>query len=205
MKTVTFEAKTRDEAMKLAAEALRVQPEYIALDIEEKKSMLGFRKSYDVRATVDVNLAELGLNTLQTLFDNMGVEATIDMKQPADDEITYTINTNENPVLIGKNGKTLDGIQYYIRNLLNIFTDHHVMVLCDIGGYKENRKRQLEILATKTAKEVARTKVEAKLDPMNAYERRIIHTKLAEWRDVETKSVGEKPDRAIVIRPKNAR
>ncbi len=76
--------------------------------------------------------------------------------------------------------------------------------MVDIGGYKANRKKQLEILATKTAKEVARTKVAVKLDPMNAYERRIIHTKLAEWRDVITKSEGEKNKRYLVIRPKKS-
>jgi spoIIIJ-associated protein len=74
--------------------------------------------------------------------------------------------------------------------------------LLDVGGYKENRKRQLEILATKTAKDVARSRVEAKLRPMNAYERRIIHTKLAEWRDVSTISEGEGQDRHLVIKPK---
>ena len=64
------------------------------------------------------------------------------------------------PLLIGKNGKTLENIQFYIRNLVNSFSDERFIVLVDIGGYKENRKKQLEIIATKTAKEVARTRVE---------------------------------------------
>ena len=77
-----------------------------------------------------------------------------------------------------------------------------MIVLVDIGGYKANRKKQLEILATKTAKSVARTRIEVKLDPMNAYERRIIHTKLSDWRDVSTISEGEGHDRHLVIKPK---
>ena len=77
-----------------------------------------------------------------------------------------------------------------------------IMVGLDIGGYRANRKRQLEVLATKTAKEVARTKIEVKLKPMNAYERKIIHEKLADWRDVYTESEGEGADRALVIKPK---
>jgi spoIIIJ-associated protein len=76
------------------------------------------------------------------------------------------------------------------------------VITLDIANYFENHKRQLEILATKTAKDVARSKIEVKLDPMNAYDRRIIHTKLSEWRDVETESQGEGEERALVIRPK---
>jgi spoIIIJ-associated protein len=84
-----------------------------------------------------------------------------------------------------------------------MFMDEHFMVLVDVGGYKSQRKKQLEIIATKTAKEVARTKVPARLVKMNAYERRVVHTKLADWRDVQTESEGEEPNRYVVIRPKN--
>jgi spoIIIJ-associated protein len=136
------------------------------------------------------------------MFENMQIEAQIEMKRKSGNEILYTINTNENPLLIGKNGKTLENIQFYIRNLVNIYTSEKLIVLLDIGGYKANRKKQLEILATKTAKTVAQTRVQAKLQPMNAYERRIIHTKLAEWRDVATISEGEGQQRHLVIKPK---
>ena len=132
----------------------------------------------------------------------MDLEATIEMKVRNEREISYSINTSENPLLIGKNGKTLENIQFYIRNIVNLYSDEHLIILVDIGGYKENRKKQLEILATKTAKEVARTRVKAKLYPMNAYERRIIHTKLSDWRDVSTISEGEGQERHLVIKPK---
>ena len=72
----------------------------------------------------------------------------------------------------------------------------------DCGDYKNHRKHQLEVLATKTAKEVAKTKVAVKLNPMTSYERRIIHSKLAEWKDVYTESEGEGAERAIVIKPR---
>ncbi|MFU8786371.1 MAG: RNA-binding cell elongation regulator Jag/EloR [Candidatus Izemoplasmataceae bacterium] len=202
MKKLTFEVKTLEEARLEAVKAFRVNEKYIKFDTTEKKSMLGLRKSYTVEAYVDVDVVKLGLETLEALFENMGVEATITVSTPSEQEIVYEVETEENPVLIGKNGKTLEGIQFYIRNLINVYTEDHKMVLVDIGGYKENRKKQLEILATKTAKEVARTKVPVKLTPMNAYERRIVHTKLADWRDVITKSEGENPNRYLVIKPK---
>ncbi|MFW6298289.1 MAG: RNA-binding cell elongation regulator Jag/EloR [Bacillota bacterium] len=202
MKSITFEAKSLDEAKTYAEEELRIGRRYLTFDTEEKRSMFGFKKSFTVTAKVDVDLSELGRETLETMFKNMDIEATITVSKGEDKDIVYRIETKENPVLIGKNGKTLESIQFYIRNLLNIFTDERVLVLVDIGGYKAQRQKQLEILATKTAKEVARSQVPVKLDPMNAYERRIIHTKLSEWRDVTTRSEGEKQNRHLVIEPK---
>ena len=201
LKEITYEVKSLDDALTEAVETFRVNKRYIKTDIEEKKALLGLKKSYIVNARVEVDYAQLGLETLETLFENMGVKATIKVSTPSDNEITYEVETDENPLLIGKNGKTLESIQYYIRNIVSIFSDERTIVLVDIGGYKANRKRQLEILATKTAKNVARSRIEAKLEPMNAYERRIIHTKLSDWRDVTTISEGEGRDRHLVIKP----
>jgi spoIIIJ-associated protein len=202
MKSMTIETKTLEEAKAAAEKQLRIGRRFLNFDTEEKRRMLGFKKTYTVKASVDVDLSELGLSTLQTMFENMGIKADIKVENKDEFNVAYLIETDENPVLIGKNGKTLESIQFYIRNLLIIFTDERVIVLVDIGGYKAQRRKQLEILATKTAKEVARSKVSVKLDPMNAYERRIIHTKLAEWRDVTTRSQGEKQNRHLVIEPK---
>ena len=93
-------------------------------------------------------------------------------------------------------------LQFVLRTYLSQFTDSKIIVNLDIGGYHRNRVKQLEILATKTAKEVAKTKIAVKLDPMNSYERRVIHTKLADWKDVETISEGEGQDRSLIIKPK---
>jgi len=200
MKTYEFETKSLDEASAVAAEEMRVGKQYIDIEVLDKSGLIS--KTYKVRATVNVDPAEIGYNALKDMFETMGVEAQIEMRRKSDTEISYRINTDENPLLIGRNGKTLESIQYYIRNLISVFTDDRFIVLVDIGGYKANRKRQLEILATKTAKSVARSKIEAKLEPMNAYERRIIHTKLSDWRDVTTISEGEGKERHLVIKPK---
>lgn len=202
MKKITFEVKSLDEALEIATKELRVSKEFIEITTTEKKSMFGIKKTYDVEASVNVDPAEMGYNALIELFANMEIEANIEMRRRAENEVVYSINSSENPLLIGKAGKTLENIQFYIRNLVNSFSNERFIVLVDIGGYKENRKKQLEIIATKTAKEVARSKVAAKLQPMNAYERRIIHTKLAEWRDVTTISEGEGSNRHLVIKPK---
>ena len=200
MKSIEFEIRALDDAKAYAANELRIGPEYIDIEVIDKKGML--MKTYTVRATVNVDPADIGFQALQTMMKDMEIDANIEMRRKSKNEIAYSIQTDENPLLIGKNGKTLENIQFYIRNLVSVFAEDRMIVLVDIGGYKANRKRQLEILATKTAKNVARTRIEAKLEPMNAYERRIIHTKLSDWRDVVTESEGEGHNRHLVIKPK---
>ena len=200
MKKITFETKSLDTAKKEAAKELRIDEQFVEIKVLEKKGMIS--KKYVVEASITVDPAEMGYNALVQLFENMNIEANIEMRRREENELVFSVNTNENPILIGKNGKTLESIQFYIRNLVNNYSEERLIVLVDIGGYKDNRKRQLEILATKTAKQVAKTRIEAKLQPMNAYERRIIHTKLAEWRDVTTISEGEGSNRHLVIKPK---
>ena len=204
MKSIRFEAKAiNDATIKQAAEELGIHKDYVEFRVvEEKNSFLRLNKTFVVEATIRFDVVKDGIKYLQTLLHNMQIEAFVEGKILGEKEILFMINAEDNSILIGKNGKTLDAIQTLIKNYINVFTEEHYLISVDIGGYKEQRKKQLEILATKTAKEVARTKVPAKLGKMNAYERRVIHTKLSDWRDVTTESEGEEPNRFIVIKPK---
>ena len=126
----------------------------------------------------------------------------MEIQAPDATTISYRLQTSENALLIGKEGKTLLAFQMLLRNHLSTFVEGALMITLDIGNYHASRKRQLEIVATKAAKDVARSQISVKLDPMNAFDRRIVHSKLSEWRDVETYSEGEGEERAIIIRPK---
>jgi len=203
LKRIEFEAKSEAEALDIAVEKLRLQKEKIKIAVtrEKKGFFSGGTALYE--ATPDVNLALEGKTFLEGILQAMDVEFQMELRQKDNGrEIHYAIQSNENALLIGRDGKTLLALQYLLRNYLATFVQFHVVVSLDIANYHENHKRQLEILATKTAKEVAKTGIEVKLDPMNPYDRRIIHTKLTEWRDVETESEGEGENRALVIRPK---
>ena len=203
MKKIQFEAKAlNDQTLMYAAKELRVNKDFIELNIiEEKKSLLGLNKSYVVEAVVDFNVINDGIEYLKKILENMDIEAVIEGKITDENHVLFSIQAKENPILIGKNGKTLDAIQTLVKNYINLYSEEYFVVLIDIGGYKEQRKKQLEILATKTAMDVVRTKVSTKLGRMNAYERRVIHTKLSDWRDVSTVSEGEEPNRYVVISP----
>lgn len=193
-----FICKDLDEGMNLAVAYFHLSEEKIFLNILEENE-----DNIKVEALVDINLALEGKKYLESILQAMGIEYQLEVRSLNNEtEIYYNIHTNENPLLIGVKGKTLEALQVLVRNLLQTYTKEMLVVNVDVGSYRENRKHQLEVLATKTAKEVAKTKVPVRLKPMSSYERRIIHNKLTEWRDVYTESEGEGTDRAIVIKPK---
>ena len=204
LKKIEIEAKNENEALTKAQEGLRIAKNKIKLEIiKEKKGILGIGTSTTYLASPNIDLGTAGKSYLETIFAGLSIDAKMEFRILNNgEEIRYRIESEENALLIGKEGKNLSAFQYLLRNYLSIFTDTHLLVTLDIGEYNETRKRQLEILATKTAKEVARTKISVKLDPMNSFERRIIHSKLSEWRDVITESEGEGLERAIIIKVK---
>ncbi|MFA6801678.1 MAG: R3H domain-containing nucleic acid-binding protein [Acholeplasmataceae bacterium] len=204
LKRVEFEAKNDVEALKTATELLKIQAEKIKLDIvKEKRGLLGIGASTTYAATPNVTLVTEGKAYLEAILQTLQIDCRMEARTLDNgNEIHYLVESDENALLIGHEGRTLRSLQFILRNYLNTFVDGRLVVSLDIGNYYENHKKQLEILATKTAKEVARTRISVKLDPMNAYDRRIIHTKLSEWRDVITESEGEGEERALVIKPK---
>lgn len=202
-KKVEIEAKTQQEALNKASELLKVSADKISLEIiKEKRGFLGVGASTTYVASLNVDLVTEGKKYLESIIHALGIETRMEIRSVSANEFYYRVQSNENALLIGKDGRTLLSFQTLLRNYLSTFTNEQILVTLDIGNYHENRKKQLEILATKTAKEVARTRIAVKLDPMNAFDRRIVHAKLAEWRDVETQSEGEGEERAIIIRAK---
>ena len=171
------------------------------LHVSEEKLFLNEIGENTYEALLDVNLALEGRKYLESILNSMGIEQfNIEVRTIGQEsEIHYVIDSSENPLLIGTKGHTLEALQTLIKNLIGSYTKDYIVVTLDIGSYRANRIHQLEILATKTAK----TKIAVKLDPMNSFERRVIHEKLSDWRDVYTESEGEGEERAIVIKPKN--
>lgn len=177
----------------------------VKLHVSEEKLFLNEIGENTYEALLDVNLALEGRKYLESILNSMGIEQfNIEVRTIGQEsEIHYVIDSSENPLLIGTKGHTLEALQTLIKNLIGSYTKDYIVVTLDIGSYRANRIHQLEILATKTAKSVAKTKIAVKLDPMNSFERRVIHEKLSDWRDVYTESEGEGEERAIVIKPKN--
>lgn len=197
-KKIEIIAKTQEEALEEAVKRLHLSSEKIFINV------LGeLPEGLNCEALVDVNLTLEGKKYLENILKSFNIGYQTEARSVGDSQIYFNIDSNENPLLIGVKGKTLDALQTLVRALISSYTKDKIIATLDIGAYKSNRVHQLEILATKTAKEVAKSKISVKLKPMNSYERRIIHEKLSEWRDVFTESEGQGENRAIVIKPKN--
>lgn len=202
MKQIYIESKSLEEAYEQAENELKATKDQIDFVVEEEKKL--FSKVYKVTATLKIDRPIEGLKYLKAILEGLGIKAVVELrKKSAGKELRYVITSEENPILIGKGGKTLEAIQTLVRCVVNGDTEEEqYQIAVDCGGYKESRNKHLEIIATKTAKEVAQTKIEAHLEPMNSFERRVVHSKLADWRDVYTESEGEGKDRHIVIKPR---
>ena len=198
-KKVEFIAKNTEEAMAEAVKRLHISSDKIFVNV------LGeLPEGLNCEALVDVNLTLEGKKYLERILKALNIGYQIEARSAGgEQQIHYIVDSYENSLLIGVKGKTLEAFQILLRNLISTYTKDHIITTLDIGGYRSNRAHQLEILATKTAKEVAKTKIAVKLQPMNSFERRVIHEKLSDWRDIYTESEGEGESRAIVIKPKN--
>ena len=197
-KKIEFIAKNTEEAIAEAVKKLHISSDKIYVNV------LGeLPEGLNCEALVDVNLTLEGKKYLEGILKALNIGYQIEARSVnGEEQIHYIIDSYENSLLIGVKGKTLEALQTLLKNLISSYTKDHIITSLDIGGYRRDRARQLEIIATRTAKEVAKTKVAVKLQPMNSFERRIIHEKLSDWRDVFTESEGEGENRAIVIKPK---
>ena len=202
-KKIKIKSKSQGEAVKKALLDLNVSEEDIEIvELEApSKGFLGFIGSKEglYEITVIERETDVAKSFIETLLKNAKVNADVEVKQE-DNLIKVNIKGDEAACLIGRRGDTLDSIQFLTGLALNkINKDSHTRVLVDIENYREKREESLIRYANKMAREVAKTKKTKKLDYMNPYERRIIHSALQNDRYVITYSEGTDPYRRLVI------
>ena len=200
MNTYTFEDKTIEEAKNKALKELNINEENIIIINQTEKNGL-LKKSASIElVTVDeiINYLKDSLNEILIL---MGIEANYEVRR-RENRIEIKIFSDNNAILIGKNGRTMQSLQTILRFILKNHVASDLSVMLDVENYKEKRNRNIEYLAKKVARDVAKTKVETKLDNMNSYERRIVHNILSDNKYVYTVSEGEEPNRHVVIKPR---
>ena len=197
-----YQAKTKEEAINNAkAELQEVAENLFIKEISEEKGGLFKSKKVEIEVIEKREVIGYIKEYLIKLLKDLGFNANIEIKNK--EEIpTYVIYSDNDALLIGKNGKNLTALSTVVAQHLNKELGRNYKFILDINAYKEKRDKNLERLAKKIAREVATTKVEAKLDSMNSYERRIIHNALGNSKKVYTESEGEEPNRYVVIKPK---
>ena len=200
MKKYTYQAKTFEEAKNMALAELMEQQENLYIKEIESSTKLFSKKS-----VIEVVKKEDVLEYIKELIKNitkfMGLSVNMEVKK-RDDNVTISLYSDNNAILIGKDARTLTALTTIVKQaIFNQIGTYYNFVL-DVSEYKEKQQFFIERAAKKTAKEVARTKIEAKLEPMNSYERRIVHNVLTNFRGVYTESEGVEPHRYVVIKPK---
>ena len=200
MKKSIYEGKTIEDATSKALEDLGVAKENLIINVLEEKNTL-LKKNVKIEVINYNDLVDFIKENIIEITKKMGMTVNLEVRR-RDDNITIKIFSDHNAVLIGKNGSTIEALQTIIRQMVHNETKEFIGVILDVENYKDKRIKNLEYLAKKVAKEVRDTKVETKLDSMNSYERRIIHSTLSNNKYVYTESVGEEPNRCVVVKPK---
>lgn len=202
MDKYVYNGKTKEEALEKALNDLNVSEKEIFIKEQEQKVGLFKNKRIDLEIIKKSDIIEELKIFIKNITKLMGIEVNIEQKI-RDDDVTITLYSDNNNILIGKNGRTLDAISVVAKQYIYNETGYNFRFLLDVGEYKLKHQKNIEYLAKKVAKEVATTKIEAKLDPMNSYERRIVHSILSDNDKVYTESIGEEPNRAVVIKPRD--
>ncbi len=201
MKFVEKYGKSVEEALRLALielDASRDEVEYEIIE-EGSKGFLGFgAKETKLRVSKKHNAADIAQAFLASLLREMNISATISAEL-FDDNLSINMAGEDMAILIGKRGQTLDSLQYLISLVVNKNRDEYVRVVLDTENYRMKRKETLENLAGKLAFKVKKSRKNVILEPMNPYERRIIHSALQNNPFVSTKSEGDEPFRKVVI------
>lgn len=198
-----FEGKTEEQTINTALEELKLSKEDLIVNsIEDKSSIL--KKNVKIEVLNMNEIITFIKDTLNQITDLMGSKSNLEVRR-RDNNISVTIFSENNSILIGKNGKNVAALQLIIRQMVNSKLKEPLSIIIDVGNYKEKRARSIEYLAKRLAREAYKTKTEVTMDSMNSYERRIVHEALADDKYVYTESIGEEPNRKVVIKLKESK
>ena len=206
MEYIEVSAKSVNEAITEACRKLGVTSDRLDYEVIEEGSngFLGIgSKPAIIKAAVKIEKLSLEDNAkkfLNDVFAAMNMTVVVDIKYNEENkEMDIDLSGDDMGVLIGKRGQTLDSLQYLVSLVVNKESDDYIRVKVDTENYRERRKETLENLAKNVAYKVKRTRRPVSLEPMNPYERRIIHSALQNDKYVTTHSEGEEPFRKVVV------
>lgn len=203
MEFVEFTAKTVDDAITAACQKFLVTSDRLEYEVMEEGSsgFLGFNaKPARIKAKVKETVEDKARAFLDDVFAAMHMTVLVEVSFNEEEKVMdIEFKGDDMGVLIGKRGQTLDSLQYLVSLVVNRDSDDYIRVKVDTENYRKRRKETLENLAKNIAYKVKRTKRSVSLEPMNPYERRIIHSALQNDKFVTTHSEGEEPFRHVVV------
>ena len=203
MDYIEVSAKTVDDAITEACQKFTVTSDKLEYEVieEGKSGLLGIgAKPAVIKVRVKSSVDDKAKDFLKDVFAAMNLTVVVDVKyNEAESTMDVDLSGDEMGILIGKRGQTLDSLQYLVSLVVNKDTENYIRVKVDTENYRKRRKETLENLAKNISYKVKRTKRPVSLEPMNPYERRIIHSSLQNDRYVTTYSEGDEPFRHVVV------
>lgn len=201
MEKEVFSGKTNEEAKENALLKLNLQEQDVIFK-EMKTTKTLFSKKYEIEVIKKSDIIDIAKQFIVKILNSMGISSQVEYKV-RDDILYFNIITNKASLLIGRQGKNIDCLQTVVNAYIYEELGFYYKIYIDICDYKKEREKKLEKIAKQMSKDVIRSGCEVKLDPMNSYERRIIHNALSNNKNVTTESFGEEPNRYVVIKPKD--
>lgn len=196
-----YEGRTYEEALQKCLRTLELDETELYIDLKELEPSEDNKNKVEITVLPKSEVIEYIKEIVQNIGNALVSKITTKVSDTYD-VLNVSIYSDVNPILIGKDGKNLSAIQTIIKQSIFKKFNRNVKVTVDIANYKNKKIRNLKYEVSKIAKEVLNSKVEAHLDPMNSYERRIVHTLVSEFNNLETISEGEEPNRYVVIKYK---
>ena len=200
MERISKVGKTFDDALEALLEENNLTKDDIIYKSGETKKALFKGETTEVIAYKKEDIYSFIKDYLKEVINNLGLEVTFEVKNQ-DDRTVIKMYSDNNNILIGRNGNTLKALETIVKHKIQLETGIYFSIALDVENYKDKKVAILERLAKQTARDVRRTKMPAAMENMNPYERRIVHNVLTNFKGVTTKSEGEDPHRHVVISP----
>ena len=193
-----YEDKVKESLKEKALEELNVTEEDIFTKESETESGLFKNKKYQLTVVKKEDIIKEIKDFINTLAEKFNIEITSEVTN-RDNNFNVMMVSNNNAILIGKDGRTIESIQIILNQFINNQIDMNVRINVDASIYKGKKIKNFEYEIKSIAKSVLRTKVAVKLDPMNSYNRRIVHNVVSNFENLTSLSEGEEPNRYVVI------
>ena len=201
MNVVKEVAKTKEDALNQVLAKLNANETEVNYSFKEIKGGLFKGTTYECSGFLKLDIINDTVDYLKNILNGMGIDVNIEVNTK-NDLTTIKMYSSKNEVIIGRNGQNLEALTVIVRQFINNITSNGPRVMLDVEDYKDRQIKKLERLARNLAKEVMKTKISIEMDNMNSYERLVVHNAIADFKDVYTESVGEDPNRHVVIKPK---
>ncbi len=213
--TIVTTARTVEDAIELALKQLDVNREEVEIDVVSRGKAgllgIGFEEAQVRVSIVDFGPDEIAgdvvktvSNVLDNLLNLMGVDAVSTLRRAIGEDDggpVFNVEGEDSGLLIGRRGETLRSLQFLVNFMSNIELGFRPDAIIDVGGYQERRKKSLQNMARNVSLKVAQSGRSVTLEPMSAYDRRLVHMALSDNPEVVTQSVGSGADRQIVVSP----